>query len=40
MQEHWDGVHDRLLEKIAELEEARQKRLEAAEAEAEAEAEE
>lgn len=33
VKEHWDGVHDRLLEKIAELEEARDKRLAAAQAE-------
>ncbi|MEE1504264.1 MAG: hypothetical protein UGF89_08505 [Acutalibacteraceae bacterium] len=39
VKEHWDGVHDRLLEKIAELEEAREQRLAASEAE-NAEAEE
>ena len=39
VKEHWDGVHERLLEKIEELEEAREKRLAAAEAE-NAEAEE
>lgn len=30
VQKHWDGVHDKLLNKIAELEEARRNKLEAA----------